>query len=62
MDAILFWNDIALTAVANDHTGSPAPLEQGGPTRTSRALAIIHVAMFDAFNSIDRSFTLHLQL
>ncbi|MUG95577.1 phosphatase PAP2 family protein [Scytonema sp. UIC 10036] len=60
MDAILFWNDIALTAVANDHTGSPAPLEQGGPTRTSRALAIVHVAMFDAFNSIDRSFTQYL--
>ncbi|GAA6621017.1 hypothetical protein [Scytonema sp. NUACC26] len=60
MDAILFWNDIALTAVANDHTGSPAPLEQGGPTRTSRALAIVHVAMFDAFNSIDRSYTQYL--
>jgi membrane-associated phospholipid phosphatase len=59
MDAILFWNEVALEAVALDHTsptpGAPAPLEQGGPTRTSRALAIVHLAMYDAFNSIDLS-------
>jgi hypothetical protein len=56
MDAILFWNDIALQAVANDFSPAPpdnkvAP-EQGGPTRTARALAIVHLAMYDAFNSI----------
>lgn len=60
MDAILFWNDIALAAVANDHTGLPPAREQGGPTLTSRALAITHAAMFDAFNSIDRSYTQYL--
>jgi hypothetical protein len=53
MDAILFWNKVALDAVAKDHTGEPAqPRNQRGPTRTARALAIVHLAMYDAFNSI----------
>jgi hypothetical protein len=52
MDAILYWNQVALDAVAFDHTGTPAPSEQNGPTRTARALAIVHLAMYDAFNSI----------
>lgn len=56
MDAILCWNQVALDAVARDHTGNPvgaAPSpDQGGPTRTARALAIVHLAMYDAFNSI----------
>jgi hypothetical protein len=60
-DAILFWNDIALDAVANDHTGAAQSVNQRGPTRTARALAIVHVAMFDAFNSIARSFTPYLK-
>ena len=60
-DAILFWNNIALNAVANDHTGAAQSVNQRGPTRTSRALAIVHVAMFDAFNVISRKFTPYLQ-
>jgi hypothetical protein len=60
-DAILFWNNIALDAVANDHTGSAQPINQRGPTRSIRALAIVHVAMFDAFNSIARSYTPYLK-
>jgi Vanadium chloroperoxidase N-terminal domain len=60
-DAILFWNNIALDAVANDHTGSAQSVNQRGPTRTARALAIVHLAMFDAFNSIARSFTPYLK-
>jgi hypothetical protein len=59
-DAILFWNNIALNAVANDHTGAAQSVNQRGPTRTARALAIVHVAMFDAFNSIARKFTPYL--
>ncbi|NJR66415.1 MAG: hypothetical protein HC772_15575 [Leptolyngbyaceae cyanobacterium CRU_2_3] len=51
MDSILFWNDISLEAVARDFTGSPSIPDQAGPTRTSRALAIVHLAMYDAFNS-----------
>src|SRR5689334_18281027 len=60
MDSILFWNDVSLEAVARDHTGMPPKLEQGGPTRTSRALAIVHLAMYDAFNSIAKLFTPYL--
>lgn len=60
-DAILVWNNIALNAVANDHTGAEQTVNQRGPTRTSRALAIVHVAMFDAFNVIARAFTLYLK-
>jgi hypothetical protein len=59
-DAILVWNKIALDAVANDHTGSAQTINQRGPTRTARALAIVHVAMFEAFNVIARAFTPYL--
>ena len=52
-----YWHEIALTAVALDHV-PVAPGEnrvfgeQFGPTRTSRALAIVHIALFDAVNAI----------
>lgn len=52
MDHILYWNSVALEANRRDFsdvpgTGKPAP-EQGGPTLSSRALAIVHLAMYDA--------------
>ncbi|MBD2770895.1 vanadium-dependent haloperoxidase [Iningainema tapete] len=60
-DAVLQWNSIALQVVANDHTPDIVNRpDQGGPTRTSRALAIVHAAIFDAVNSIDGSFTPYL--
>lgn len=59
-DPILFWNDISLKAVANDFTGDPPATEQGGPTRTSRALAIVHLAMADAYVKIAGGFTPYL--
>lgn len=52
-DAILDWNWIACEAVAIDHTGTFGPAEQGGPTRASRAMAIVHVAMYDSANAIE---------
>lgn len=59
-DPVLHWNGIALQADADDHSGTwrrtddgrPAP-EQGGPTAGSRALAIVHLAIYDAVNAID---------
>ncbi len=60
MDAVLFWNEVAIEAGARDHTGMPPKFEQGGPTRTSRALAIVHLAMYDAFNSIANLFNPYL--
>jgi Vanadium chloroperoxidase N-terminal domain len=52
MDHILAWNGIALEALRRDFTVVPGiervSPEQGGPTLTSRALAIVHLAMYDA--------------
>jgi hypothetical protein len=60
-DAILFWNAVSLEAVAQDHTFDDATKRtQNGPTRTARALAIVHLAMYDAFNSIAKVFTPYL--
>jgi hypothetical protein len=60
MDPILYWNNVALEANRRDFSDvpragtdppgqvpKPAP-EQGGPTLSSRALAIVHLAMYDA--------------
>ncbi len=67
MDPILFWSDVALEAHRRDYTfdddrgddeaGTPMDRQkiepmQGGPTRTSRALAIIYLAMYDALNAV----------
>ena len=57
MDHILYWNAVALEANRRDFTdiplGSTRPLpEQGGPTLSSRALAIVHLAMYDAHAAV----------
>jgi Vanadium chloroperoxidase N-terminal domain/PAP2 superfamily len=64
IDAILHWNQIALDATKTDFSTSdpsvnPSP-EQGGPTRTSRALAIVHLAMYDAYVGIKGGATKYL--
>jgi hypothetical protein len=55
------WNAIALDASGLDHT----PVEPGeqrvfgenfGPGRSSRAMAIVHIAMFDAVNAVVRGY------
>lgn len=51
-DPVLKWNSIALQAVAKDHSGTFGVPEQAGPTRTSRALAIVHIAIYDAVNAV----------
>jgi hypothetical protein len=60
VDPVLRWNEIALGAVAEDHSATFGPAEQGGPTRAARALAIVHAAIYDAVNSIDGSSTPYL--
>ena len=47
MDAILYWNDVALEANRESHSNNQK--EQTGPTLSSRALAIVHLAMHDAY-------------
>src|SRR4029077_16692664 len=56
---VLAWNQMALDAMVNDsYLGANA--KQAGPDRSSRALAIVHAAIFDAVNSIDRSYDPYL--
>jgi PAP2 superfamily protein len=57
LDAIHRWNEIAINASGLDHT-PVAPGEnrvfgeQLGPGRSSRAMAIVHIAIFDTVNAI----------
>lgn len=50
MDPILYWNDVALEANRVSHTNGAQ--EQTGPTLSSRALAIVHLAMYDAYAGV----------
>ena len=57
MDSLRNWHAIALDATGLDHMPVAAGEtrvfgEQLGPGRSSRAMAIVHVAMFDAINAI----------
>jgi hypothetical protein len=53
-DAAFFWNDVLLHAALTDSKKQRANQEQEGPTRTSRAAAIVHAALHDAVNSVER--------
>ncbi len=51
------WNEVAINASGLDHTPvAPGEIrtfgEQVGPGRSSRAMAIVHIAVFDAVNAI----------
>jgi len=51
------WNEVALDTTAIDHTPVPPGEtyifgQQFGPPRTARALAITHIAMFEAVNAV----------
>jgi hypothetical protein len=59
VDMVLHWNQVALQAAVVDH-GIGAPGLQFGPTRTSRALAIVQGAVYDAVNSIDPQYSPYL--
>lgn len=49
-DSILFWNEVALEANRVSHTNQK--MEQTGPTLSSRALAIVHLAIYDAYAAV----------
>ena len=56
-DNLRRWNQIAIDATGLDHTPvAPGEArtfgEQLGPGRASRAMAIVHIAMFDVMNAI----------
>lgn len=50
-DSILFWNAVALEANRVSHS-DPDKRQQNGPTLSSRALAIVHLAMYDAYAGV----------
>ncbi len=58
---LMHWNEVAINASGLDHT-PVAPGEnrvfgeQLGPGRSSRAMAIVHIAVFDAVNAITGEF------
>jgi hypothetical protein len=57
IDAVRRWNEIAINASGLDHTPVAAGEqrvfgEQLGPCRAARAMAIVHIAMFDAVNAV----------
>src|SRR5437763_6135439 len=62
LDSLHRWNVIAINASGLDHT-PVAPGEnrvfgeQLGPGRASRAMAIVHVAMFDALDAVVGGYT-----
>lgn len=57
MDPILYWNDVALEANRESHTNGKK--EHTGPTASARALAIVHLAMYDAFVGASQSALAH---
>src|SRR5688572_8560536 len=60
-DFVLDRNAVAIQAIADDHTPPVvASPEQGGPTRTAYAMAIVHASMFDALNSIGGTYEPYL--
>lgn len=61
LSALRRWNQIAIDASGLDHTpvapGESRTFgEQIGPGRASRAMAIVHIAMFDCLNAVTREF------
>ena len=53
--SILSLNDLALNLVARDFSNGHQPTN-AGPTKTSRALAIIHLAAHDAYAKVTGKF------
>ncbi|OAF15806.1 vanadium-dependent haloperoxidase [Bradyrhizobium neotropicale] len=57
LGTLLLWNLHSLDMTAIDHTLLASPDQNGheqfGPHRTSRVLAMVHLAMFEAVNAVD---------
>ncbi len=63
--AIRDWNQIAIDASGLDHTPSDASHVFGhqlGPGRSSRAMAIVHLAVFEAINAVEGGYKSYIGL
>ncbi len=58
-DPVLRWNTIAIDA-EKALSANTDPTQQNGPARAARAMAIVQLAVYDAVNDIDRSYTSYL--
>lgn len=61
------WNSIAIDSTGLDHSpegvGDPHTFGHHlGPGRSSRAMAIVHIAMFEVVNAIDRRYQSYLRI
>ncbi|MGH3614707.1 MAG: hypothetical protein ACRDRK_19360 [Pseudonocardia sp.] len=62
MDPILYWNEVAAEADRTTHTiRPPEEVESRGPCGSSRANAIVHLAMHDAYFGITRKYDPYLE-
>ncbi|MGH3979777.1 MAG: hypothetical protein ACRDRZ_12380 [Pseudonocardiaceae bacterium] len=60
-DAILYWNEVVNEADRTTHTeGAAAEARSQGPCGSSRAYAIVHLAMHDAYFSINPKYSTYL--
>lgn len=66
VEEFLFWNATSLEASGRDHVlirtsadpcVPPLSYEQFGPHRSSRAIAMVHLSMFEAVNAIGKQYT-----
>ncbi|MFI5077104.1 MAG: hypothetical protein ACHQRO_07165 [Vicinamibacteria bacterium] len=65
LERLHHWNHVAIDSSGLDHSpvGVGAPHTFGhqlGPGRSSRAMAIVHVALFEVVNAIDRRYESYL--
>jgi hypothetical protein len=63
--AIRDWNQIAIDASGLDHTPSDAShkfAHQLGPGRSSRAMAIVHLAIFESVNAVEGGYKSNIGL
>jgi hypothetical protein len=67
LDRLHHWSHVAIDSTGLDHTpadvGNPhVPGHHPGPGRASRAMAIVHIAVFEVVNAIDRRYESYLRL
>jgi hypothetical protein len=64
-EVVRHWNHIAIDASGLDHQPTDSTHtfgEQLGPCRAARAMAIVHIAIFEAVNAIDRKYQSYVGL
>ena len=61
MNQVMYWNAVLLEASRRDHSQGYANGQQSGPTATSRAMAIVHLAIHDAVAYMNKPLAAYLK-